>query len=631
MRITFAGALDRGLVRAENQDAIFLPITSVAHKKQIFILADGMGGAKAGGLASQLAVETISEAFLSRPKKETLKVSLLDAVQGAAATINRQAQNDSETSGMGTTVVAVAFEANQAIVANVGDSRCYFLDGKHLRQITHDHSLVQEMLDQGNLSIDEAKQHKYRNVLTRVVGNNPDVEADIFSLELNDGDVLLLCSDGLHGVVDDQEIGEILFGEGDLQSKADQLVALANQKGGPDNISVILLQVDENGSELEDEKVPVKGLPSLPLLGRLCPKWIIRGGVGLALIILLFGSIFWLWPGTHDGDTVSPGTSQEALNTDALAGQAGTSAQESPKFLSPIQPDQAGELEKEKTPLAAGHALADSTEANLKDVELAPGPEKKSSRLGEDISPVAVRADQKFEDVLRTNFYDGKTKVFFQLGAYGSREGLSRALGEINEKLPNQNEARPVWTLTASSRGARLLYKVYLEAPTAKGAKAAVKLLSGIAPLPMGNRPKPLPRGSSFAFKRNSMSRLDGSNVKDAPLAMVLLAGPKMASRQAALAGEIINAGLQGALVVVDAGAGPKITTQMAEAAAKMAGDHQVFLYRGGRIKKRDELVIDRSQLRDFVLAVAKVCPKLSLMPPVSASPAIKMIGPVSR
>jgi len=618
--------LDRGSVRAENQDAIFIPAPDVHHKKQVFILADGMGGAKAGGLASQLAVKTIAETFSSRPKKVNLETCLLEAFHDAALTIHRYAQDNPETSGMGTTVVAVAFEANHAMVANVGDSRCYLWEAKRLRQITHDHSLVQEMLDQGNLSTEEAKRHKYRNVLTRVVGNSSDVEPDIFSLELSQGNLLLLCSDGLHGVLDDREIAEVLSGEADLQSQADRLVALANQNGGPDNISVVLLKVGETDSELAEEAGLLAVISASPFVEKLWSSRMVAGGVGLAIVALLACALFWLWSGPDDDQAVSRAAPKVVSTQDAPLDQVKTVEQPSPNSLPATQPDQAATTGEPQKPKMIGTTSQDAPKAKLIDAELAPGPEKKGNQPEREIASASVGVEQKFENLLRTHLYDGKARIFYQLGAYGSCEGLRRAMSELTDKFPDPSEARPVWTLTTAGRGARLLFKLYLQAPTGKKAEAAVTLLSGFKPLPAQKRPKPLPLGSAFTFKRKSMSRLDSAKVEDTSLAMVLLAGPKMSVQQAALAGEIVNAGLKGALVVFDAGAGPKATTQMAEAAGKMAGNHPVFLYRGGRVKKRDELVCAKSQLPGFLLAVAKVCPKLSLLPPVSASPSLKMV-----
>lgn len=244
MKIAFAGASDVGRVREENQDTIFVPGDPPAGgTPALFFLADGMGGSKGGGIASQTAIAVLREYFANGPNGDLPK-ALNDGVQKASMAIYQKSEEETQLRGMGTTIVALAVRDGLAVVANVGDSRAYIFRGGRLRQITEDHSLVAQQVREGVLTPQEAKTSPMRNLITKAAGAIPDVEPDVFHEHLEDGDILLMCSDGLHGPVEDVQIAKVLSSRQPLADQVRELLKLANKAGGPDNISVILVRVD---------------------------------------------------------------------------------------------------------------------------------------------------------------------------------------------------------------------------------------------------------------------------------------------------------------------------------------------------------------------------------------------------
>jgi|GEM_PF-400220 len=233
---------DPGRQRAENQDR--LGITDPAQVAQprgaLYLVADGLGGHAAGAVASQIAVDQIRFAYYGDPGAD-LTDSLVRAVEMANAAIYRQAQENPAQRGLGSTVVAAALRPETIRLAWVGDSRAYRVRGGRIECLTHDHSWVQELVDRGDLTPEEALRHDRRNVLTRSLGGLPAVEVDVRQESVQPGDVFVLCSDGLHGMVADRLILYYVQTAPDPQAAADHLVALANQAGGPDNIAVIVL------------------------------------------------------------------------------------------------------------------------------------------------------------------------------------------------------------------------------------------------------------------------------------------------------------------------------------------------------------------------------------------------------
>ena len=247
LSIAARGITDVGQRRDHNEDSYL-----VDEALGLFIVADGMGGHAGGGTASRLAVETIRAAvarakaddpdFGGADAEDTRVPDLLrQAVEEACAVIYETAQTDPELAGMGTTVTAVLLDARTAFVAHVGDSRCYLLREGRIYQVSEDHSLVNEQLKAGAISADEAKHSRFKNIITRSVGFEQQVVVDLMGLELQAGDALVICCDGLSNMVDDPEILSIVE-ESPIELAPGRLVALANDRGGDDNITVIVLR-----------------------------------------------------------------------------------------------------------------------------------------------------------------------------------------------------------------------------------------------------------------------------------------------------------------------------------------------------------------------------------------------------
>lgn len=231
---------DIGQRRQLNQDFIYVSETPVGNLPNLFIVADGMGGHKAGDYASVLAVETVVEDVSASFEKNPAKI-MEHAITRANTHLRERASEDFSLNGMGTTLVAATCLGRFLQVANVGDSRLYVV-GDEIVQITEDHSLVEEMVRMGGIGREEARNHPDKNIITRAIGAKDDVEVDFFDWELQTGDMVLLCSDGLTNMVDDETICRILKGGGSLRDRVEKLVQTANLNGGRDNISVIVIE-----------------------------------------------------------------------------------------------------------------------------------------------------------------------------------------------------------------------------------------------------------------------------------------------------------------------------------------------------------------------------------------------------
>lgn len=230
------GATDVGKVRGRNEDSFAVLAAD------IYVLADGMGGQAAGEVASQLLVDTVSEQL--PPATDGYdEESLRQAVLAANDRIFRRAQAKPELTGMGTTAVLFHIEGSKGCWAYVGDSRLYLLRGHVLQQLTTDHSLVESLLKNGSITPEEAKSHPRRNILTRAVGVEPAVEVDTGTVDVCDGDVFLLCSDGLTNMVSDEAITAVLQDDA-CADKARELINKALQAGGMDNITAIVVECD---------------------------------------------------------------------------------------------------------------------------------------------------------------------------------------------------------------------------------------------------------------------------------------------------------------------------------------------------------------------------------------------------
>jgi PPM family protein phosphatase len=252
MTVSARGLSDVGRKRDHNEDALLLD-----GELGLYIVADGMGGHQGGGTASRLAVETIQQdlraarerepallAFAGPLDQSPLREVLRAAVERACRSIYQAAQGSAELQGMGTTVTAVVVGPQSAFVAHVGDSRCYLVRGGDIFQVSEDHSLVNEQLKAGAITPEEARTSRFRNIITRSVGFEEQVAVDLLGLDLDRGDRLVVCCDGLSNLVEDQEIREIVS-TSTLEEAPRKLVDLANDRGGDDNITVIVLHVED--------------------------------------------------------------------------------------------------------------------------------------------------------------------------------------------------------------------------------------------------------------------------------------------------------------------------------------------------------------------------------------------------
>ena len=238
---------DRGQVRKQNQDACSFRSFQLGDGTEVLaaVVCDGMGGAKAGNIASEMAVEIFMEelqrGFFGYGSAD---VQLLCAVKEANRRIHEKSVGDPDYEGMGTTLVAAVTDGNRVSVANVGDSRCYLVREGSIRQVTKDHSVVEDMVDRGEIERADAWKHPRRNYITRALGAEEEVDCDLFFEDLLPGDVFLLCTDGLSGVVNPQEIlFEIVYG-GELETAAERMVSIAMDRGAPDNVTVLLFADD---------------------------------------------------------------------------------------------------------------------------------------------------------------------------------------------------------------------------------------------------------------------------------------------------------------------------------------------------------------------------------------------------
>ena len=241
--MTAYGLSDRGIVRANNQDT-FRIVSSSESGHLIAVLCDGMGGVHGGEIASQ----TAAEAFISYVQEKLsvwnapeLAVIGREAASYANLKVYDRAQRNENLLGMGTTLVAAILRGDETVMINIGDSRGYwFSDGK-IQQVTRDHSHVQDLMDQGIITKGEARSHPHRNLITRAVGVKDRIRSDIFRLDLHTSDRLLLCSDGLSNLVTEEELADVLASEEDLKTCCDRLLAMALDRGAPDNVTVVIL------------------------------------------------------------------------------------------------------------------------------------------------------------------------------------------------------------------------------------------------------------------------------------------------------------------------------------------------------------------------------------------------------
>ena len=224
-----------------NQDFVYASEEPVGNLPNLFVVADGMGGHRAGDFASRYTVEIIQKSIRANRERNPIKIIRM-AIETANMKVLEKANSDENLAGMGTTVVVATVVGNYIYVANVGDSRLYLIrDG--IQQVTRDHSLVEEMVRMGEINREQARNHPDKNIITRAVGVRSRVSIDFFDMKLEKDDTVLMCSDGLSNMLEDEEIKEIIrTGSHDLPEIALQLIGRANQNGGRDNIAVVLIE-----------------------------------------------------------------------------------------------------------------------------------------------------------------------------------------------------------------------------------------------------------------------------------------------------------------------------------------------------------------------------------------------------
>lgn len=233
---------DIGESRRVNQDYVFCEENAIGNLPNLFIVADGMGGHNAGDYASRYCVEFFTQRI--RESNQTSPIALIEkAISETNEALVSISKEQSELEGMGTTFVVATIFGNEMFVSNIGDSRLYVI-GKDMKQITEDHSLVEAMVKTGELGRDEARVHPNKNIITRALGANTNVQPDFFEVNLEEGDIVLMCSDGLSNMLEDEMI-ELIIREhaDDLHIAAETLVKRANENGGKDNIAVVIIKV----------------------------------------------------------------------------------------------------------------------------------------------------------------------------------------------------------------------------------------------------------------------------------------------------------------------------------------------------------------------------------------------------
>lgn len=229
---------DVGMIREVNEDRVFVSNEPIGQLPNLLVVADGMGGHQAGEYASRLAVEVLQQE-LARSREETPEAIIRQAISIVNDKLLETAKQDRQLSGMGTTMVVATVIDRTLYFANVGDSRLYLLNDE-IKQLSKDHSLVQEMVRLGGINQEEAKHHPDKNIITRAVGAKEKVEIDFFEYRLNNDDIILMCTDGLSNMLDEAEIFRTVKSARDLVEAVEQLIEKANKNGGSDNIGIVI-------------------------------------------------------------------------------------------------------------------------------------------------------------------------------------------------------------------------------------------------------------------------------------------------------------------------------------------------------------------------------------------------------
>jgi serine/threonine protein phosphatase PrpC len=302
LELHVAARTDVGRARPHNEDYVDYHIPQdgrqLTRKGSIFLVADGMGGHRAGEVASRGAVRAVIPRYYAESGND-VAASLVSAFRSASQQLHHQAQVDPSKAGMGTTLVAAVVLGHKLYVANVGDSRAYLLNRHGMTQITEDHSWVEEQVRAGLLTEEQARRHPQRNLVTRALGSKPSVEVDIFESEIRAGDSLLLCSDGLTNLVSDAEISAIAQ-QYAPEEAARLLVAKANERGGNDNITVLIVSVQREPTTIKMLAIPASGEKA----GRRLPIGLLLAGLAILLLVAMGG--FYAWGQLAGGPKETP-------------------------------------------------------------------------------------------------------------------------------------------------------------------------------------------------------------------------------------------------------------------------------------------------------------------------------------
>ncbi|HYH27872.1 MAG TPA: Stp1/IreP family PP2C-type Ser/Thr phosphatase [Actinomycetota bacterium] len=296
MKVRAGAATDVGRVRERNEDSFLA-------KDPLFAVADGLGGHQGGDVASRTALETLEREARPGEGEDGLPDRLHDGVLSANRAVFERAAGDPGLAGMGTTITALAAGTGRFYLAHVGDSRAYLLRDGELRPLTEDHTLVRKMVKEGRLTVEEAEVHPQRSVLTRALGIEDEIEVDQATVEIAQGDRILICSDGLTGMVDEETIREILEGGSDPDRASARLVEAANEAGGQDNITVVVVDVvqsdpvpapipaDAEAVPEPADRAPKRAVPIAPRRRRRWLRWVI-GLLALVAVAVIGGKIY---------------------------------------------------------------------------------------------------------------------------------------------------------------------------------------------------------------------------------------------------------------------------------------------------------------------------------------------------
>ena len=253
MKLLHAAKTDVGMIRSGNEDNYTVDVNP---SRGIFIVADGMGGHAAGEVASEMAVQIVQRELtnvVSIGSEDVVKL-VAETLRKANRAIHTRTLSEVDKQGMGTTASVLLLSGTKYLIGQVGDSRVYLLREGTLSQLTKDHSYVQEQVDAGFLTPEQARYHPYSNVITRCVGASPEVEPDVYRGEVRNGDLFLVASDGLTGMVDDRRLGQLLGSRAEPERKVQALISEANGRGGLDNITAIIVQAVDSGPDDDETK-----------------------------------------------------------------------------------------------------------------------------------------------------------------------------------------------------------------------------------------------------------------------------------------------------------------------------------------------------------------------------------------